>query len=272
MVATLIKHEVLRTWRWIALAAGAALLLTSMSALAAALLPGPLNGLFGVLGIIFASVFPMALLLMIGIDYYRSTFSKTGYFTAAIPARGSTIYWVKFGYGSVVALLGLALTLGLAVIASIGFAHLNGGTAADVFETIDAMWAALASIPAWLQALILVAILLYPSATLAQYFFAATVGSEASFNRLGLGGPILVWFLYYVAGQVVAVIGLFLPPTLDLTDPTAPLLTYDPMAMFRDNQSGNAFLPLTALASVFLLAIVAMFWAKVSYDKRLELR
>ncbi|MFT3889798.1 MAG: hypothetical protein QM713_16765 [Arachnia sp.] len=272
MVATLIRYEWLRTWRVLALIFGGALLFTGMSALAASVLPGPLNMVFAIVGIVVTCAFPIVLTFLLGVDFYRSTFSKTGYFTAAIPARGATIFWVKFGYGCVFALLGLAGTVGLAILANIGFVHATGGTTAQVLAMIDAVRDGLGMLPLGLRLLVFGFVLIYPCATLAQLYFAATVGSEATFSRLGLGGPVLVWFLYYVGTQLAAILGLFLPPTLDITNPLAPTVTYDPLAFFRDNQTGSAFLPLAAILMTVVVAVVAIVWAKVSYDKRLELR
>ena len=120
MVATLIRYEWLRTWRWLGVLVGGATLFVAAGALAGSLFPAPLNGILGGMGMVVATAFPMLLPLLLGVDYYRSTFSKTGYFTAAIPARGATIYWVKLAYAYLVTALGFVVTSGLMVLAGIG--------------------------------------------------------------------------------------------------------------------------------------------------------
>ena len=117
MVATLIRYEWLRTWRWLAVLVGGAALFVGAGALGGTLFPAPLNGILGGAGMLVACGFPMVLPLLLGVDYYRSTFSRTGYFTVAIPARGATIFWVKIVYAWVITALGFVVTSGLMVLA-----------------------------------------------------------------------------------------------------------------------------------------------------------
>ena len=109
MVATLIRYEWLRTWRWLAVLVGGAALFVGAGALGGTLFPAPLNGVLGGAGMLVACGFPMVLPLLLGVDYYRSTFSRTGYFTVAIPARGATIFWVKIVYAWVITALGFVV-------------------------------------------------------------------------------------------------------------------------------------------------------------------
>ena len=272
MVATLIRYEWLRTWRWLAFLVGGAALFVGAGALGGTLFPAPLNGILGGAGMLVACGFPMVLPLLLGVDYYRSTFSRTGYFTVAIPARGATIFWVKIVYAWVITALGFVVTSGLMVLAAIGLMRPMGLNTNFALDFLRIAADVVRDLPWWGQLTIVVLIVVYPLASLAGYFFAATVGSEGSFNRLGLGGVVLVWVLYYVAGQVVGVVGLLLPPSLDLSDLSSFTLSWEPMAFFAMTDDSLALLPIFALLLQLGVAIAAIFWAKVSYDKRLELR
>ncbi|HMR14714.1 MAG TPA: hypothetical protein PKE42_13345 [Arachnia sp.] len=272
MVGTLIKHEVLRTWRWLAVLVGGAALLVGAGALGGALFPSPLNGFLGGTGLLVACAFPMVLPLLLAVDYYRSTFSKTGYFTVAIPVRGATVFWVKMIYSWVVAALGFLVTSGLLVLAGVGLTRPMDLDRNFMLDFLRGAYDLVRELPLWGQVIALVLLVLYPLVSLAGYYFAATVGSEAAFNRMGLGGVVLAWVFYYLAGQAAGVLGLFLPPSLVLGDLTDITLSWQPMAIFTQMGEETAYLPVFALVMQFIVAVVAICWAKVSYDKRLELR
>lgn len=42
--------------------------------------------------------------------------------------------------------------------------------------------------------------------------FSITIGSEARFKRLGIGGPVLVYFIYYFTSQILTLISMLLIP------------------------------------------------------------
>lgn len=272
MIANLFKHELLRTWKLVLVTLGGAVLISGLGSLAVLAFPGPLGAVAGVLGFLIACVLPLAVMLGLGVDFYRSTYSRTGYLTAALPVSGASIYWVKFCFAYVVALLSLGVAL---VMGTIGFAALNTldgtSTFADGWAAVQVIPEALGALPVWMQVVLVILVLLAPATGLAQYWYAVTVGSESWINKLGLGGVVLMWFAFYVASQIIAVVAIFIPPYLDLSDPFAIKVLGNPMALFAEN-STNAVVPLVALLVGYLLSVVAIWWGKVSYDRRLELR
>ncbi len=273
MVSTLIKHEIKRTARWFGIIALAAVLVVGAATTGAVILRGPLGGLLAGLALIAALALPAGVQLWQGIDLYRTSYTKTGYLTRALPIKGSTIYWVKLGYAYVVALLFFVLSLGLAVVAAIGIANATGGTAADVMDTIRQGWTLITTyVPGWLTALGIGFLVFSPLAGLATYFFAVTVGSEAWAGRLGIGGPLIMWFAYYTVSQIVALIGIFLPPNLVFEDfaNEGPVVTFDPLALL--NAGGEGVLPMGSFILAGLLTVAAIVWGAVSFDRRVELR
>lgn len=271
MVSALIKHELRRTWRWLLLTAALATVAVAISYLAAVLLPAPLNGFFAGLGIVVAVAMPFAVQLLLGLEFYRSSYSRTGYFTHSLPVRGRTVFLAKFGYSSVVAIVFLLLGLALAFVAFTGSLVAQGATAGEVWRGArQGLEQILAATPAWVAVVLIGMALLFPVAGLAHHFFAASVGSEGWINRMGFGGVVLVWVLYYLANQVVAAVGLFLPLNA-VVDSGSLTMSTDPLIVLQGDTL-DALIPFGAFAMILALAAVAIWRAAVSVDRKVELR
>lgn len=271
MVATLIKHEFRRTLRWFLLIILGGALVVGTATLMAVLLPPPLNALFATIAAFGCGILLGGVPLWLGIEFYRSSYSKTGYLTRALPIKGSTIYWVKLAHAYLLSLLALVVALALAYVTAMGFAHVAGGSVADVHAGIaGGVELVRASVSGWVMAGTVVLVLLWPLTWLASYFFAAAVGSEGWASKLGLGGPILVWFLYYTASQIVGVLGIFIPLLVAFEGGKLRLLTE--MIDFADLSGQTESMPVGVFLTMVLLAVVAVCWAAVSFDRKAELR
>ena len=140
--------------------------------------------------------------------------------------------------------------------------------------TIDTVFSSLAMVwelPAWLLVSLIVIVVFLPLTGITPYFFAATVGSEAWINRSGFGGVVLVWFLFYLASQLVGVAAVFLAPVADLNAFPDVTVFYDPMRLATAANDAQ-YLPLGIFGWMLVMAVVGMWWAKVSYSRKLELR
>lgn len=271
MISKILQHEFKRTWKWLALVALAVALMVGVGLVGGFLLPGPLNVLLAGLGMVIAIASPMAVQLLLGLDFYRSSYSKTGYFTMTLPVRGSTTFWAKFSYAGVVALLFFAYGLTMALVSGLALTRATTGTADGYWRAVgDAATFIIDNAPVWLLVLGGLLILLLPLSGLVQYFFAATVGSETTFNRMGFGGVVLVWFLYYVASQLVSLLGLLLPLSFAV-DASGVSWLRNPLSLFTMDGT-DAVLPLGAFVASYILAAVAIWRAKVSFEEKLELR
>ncbi|MCG6566624.1 hypothetical protein [Tessaracoccus sp. ZS01] len=271
MVGKLIKHEIRRTLRWYLIIVGGAVLVVGLATLAAVLLPAPVNTLFAVLTAIGAFAVPTAVPVWLGFDFYRSSYSKTGYLTRAIPVKGSTIYWVKLLYAYVLSVIALVVSAGLGYLAAVSFALVGGGSVGGVNDAIagalDAMGRML---PGWVIVLLIALILVWPFVWLASYYFAAAVGSEAWSSKMGIGGPVLVWFLFYVAGQVAAILGAFLP--LQMVFDEAGMVGFQARLVNIFTIEEQSVVPVGMFLAMLVLSAVAIVWASVSFDKKVELR
>lgn len=271
MIRTLFKYEILRTWRWFAVGTLAFALVVGIFSGAAVLLPNPLDVVAAVMAVLFAMGYIFAVPLLICLDFYRSTYSKTGYFTAAIPAKGSTIFTVKATYAYLVTLLAILIGVLLLVPANIATGASSGVAPRETLAQLGRALQMLGELPIWVPALLIVVVLLYPVICIAPFLFAATVGSEAWINRSGFGGVVLTWFLYYSASQVLGLAALLIPPTLDLRRFPEVGLLWDPLTIFKVGDNAPV-VPLALFVVVFLVAFVGLWWAKASYSRRLELR
>ncbi|ASK65265.1 hypothetical protein CFK39_04825 [Brachybacterium avium] len=187
MITTLMKHEWLRTRGLLGTITGAALLLViAGTALTATGWPG--ISVIGVLMLVAAlgGLVP-ALQIALTIHYWQSSFGRTGYFTQSLPVRGTTIFTAKLLWALLISLAGLIVVLGMLCAA---WPVLAGqlGTERNPFTVISQLWSGYAEVvpvPLLVAAvgLFVGMILIWPI----QYFFAASVGSEAPLNRLGLG-------------------------------------------------------------------------------------
>jgi len=271
MIRTLLKHEVLRTWRTIALVSLAALLVVATFTGIAMLLPGPADALFAGLAVVAAVIYLYAVPLLLALDFYRSCYSRTGYFTAASPAKGSTIFRAKVAHSYLVALLGTLFTLFLSLIANIALGATAGRSVSETMAQVGDLLDAFSRLPGWLIAATVALLLAYPLLALAPFFFAATVGSEAWINRSGFGGVVLTWFLFYLASQAAALAAMFIPPSLDLGAFPEVSWDFNPLALFSAGDNA-AVLPVAMIVVVVALNFAAICWAQVSYSRRLELR
>lgn len=271
MITMLLKHEWLRTWRWAAvLTLGAALLVGTFTG-ASLLLPAPTDMVLAVLAVLAAMIFMFAVPLLTSLDFYRSCYSRTGYFTASLPVKAATIFRVKATYSYLVSLLGVLLGLLLLIPGNIATGATSGASPAETMAALGEALRALGSLPPWLLVLIVATLLLYPLSMIAPFYFAATVGSQSWINRAGFGGVVLTWFLYYSATQVIGVIALFIPPMADLSRFPEVSLIWGFGAIFTMGNDA-AVLPLAVFVALFAVAIAGMCWAQVSYSRKLELR
>ena len=138
MVSTLITHEFLRTRRWLAVVCGLVTLLTVIGALMA-WSGWPLISQLGlIMSFLATGGFVVVVMLGLAYDYWRSSYSKTGYFTQSLPLKGSTIYGSKLLWGGIVTVVAILWDLVLGLIAYLGSARAVG--VAGALRQLREMW------------------------------------------------------------------------------------------------------------------------------------
>lgn len=205
MTGMLIKHEAIRTRGFLLTIAAAGLGLGAAGSLMA-VTGWPVLAQFGiVLGCIGAFGVLPAMQLALAVDYWRSSYGRIGYFTQTLPIRGSRIYWAKLAWAAIVVLLGLVATLAIWFVVLVAAAQtMFGITPGALLTQIGDVLAAAYSASPWLVAVGAPALLLllYGFNTV-MYCCAASIGSERWLQRLGWGGPVLVWFALHSVTQIV---------------------------------------------------------------------
>ncbi|GAA4522779.1 hypothetical protein GCM10023160_11820 [Brachybacterium paraconglomeratum] len=273
MIPTLVKHEWLRTRGLLGtLGAIVLVLVAAGTALTATGWPG--ISLIGMLMVVIplGALIP-ALQIGLTIHYWQSSYSRTGYFTQSLPVRGSTIYAAKMLWALLISLAGLLVSV-LLLIAAWPVIAGQMGTDRNPFAVIQQMWstgAAVTSTPLLLAGIMLFVgmILVWPI----QYFFAASVGSETPLNRLGLGGPVIVFLGLYLALQILTFLGMAaFPWGIAMVDGQ---LGVERWSMFTEMAAGTAssddIMPIGFLPVVLLVTLVCLLRTVHSWRSRVSL-
>lgn len=272
MVRKLIKHEAIRTSGLLGTVFGAAALLTVLGALLTAT-RWPLIAQFGLGAALVGAVGVLpAAQLALGIDYWRHSYRRAGYLTQTLPVRGATIYWAKLVWAGVVMVAALLWAVLLGGVTFMGAAPGLGHRPTDVFGIVaDQVAAAARVVPWWGWApgvLLVLALLILP---VVEYFFAASLGSERALVALGLGGPVLVWFLLYFAMQVLLMAGMVaLPFGVAVGAGGVELVTQDFWHLMVTDTPPTA-MPIGFLP-VLVVAFVVLVWrTTISWDRKVTL-
>lgn len=272
MIATLLKHEAIRTRGLLLVIAGLAAGLSVIGALMA-LTGWPLLAQLGlVLGFVGACGLVPALQLGQAVDYYRSGYGRVGYFTQTLPIRGSRIYWAKLLWAVVVLILGLVATLALVLLVLLAGADLLGISRASLLPTMgEAIADAFAVAPALAVAAPVVVVLLYGLNT-AMLFCAVSVGSEQWMHRLGWGGPVVVWVALYAVSQI-AMFALILAVPFGLAADASGGLGLERVDLLGAMLSGvePEIVPIGWLPALLLSIPVLVWWTARSWDRKVSL-
>ncbi len=272
MVGTLIKHEFLRTRRWVAVVFGVATLLTLMGTLMA-YTPWLFIQVLGlILSFVAVGAFFYVMEVALAYDYWRSSYSRTGYFTQSLPAKGSTVYGAKFLWGSIVTVVALLWNLVLVVPVLFGGsrAMADGLTWGGL---VDGVRNVLGAAPPWVWVLLGVAVIVLALSGLAQFYFAASLGSEARMNRLGIGGPILVYFGLYLIMQVLLFVGIVAVPVGLSVSPGSDGLKIVSMS-FLDlavNNTNPDVMPLGFIPVLLIITALLVWRTVVSWNRKVSL-
>ena len=272
MVTTLIKHEALRTRSWLAVVFGAATIMLLVGVLMELTPWGVVQGLGFALTLV--PVFALLLVVQVALafDYWRSSYSKTGYFTQSLPVKGSTIYGAKFLWGSLITIVAVLVNIVMGAVALVGASRVFD-MGITLREVVDLLATMLSTTPVWASVLVIVLGVVAILSSLAQYYFAASVGSEGKINRLGIAGPILVWFVLYLVMQVLLLAGIVAVPLgLDQSavDGSLSLVPRNFLSLILSNEEPD-MMPLGFLPVLFIATGALVWRTVVSWNKKVSL-
>lgn len=273
-MTTLLKHEFLRTRGLLGLVGGIAVLVAG-SGILLALTGWPM---LSTLGIATTLVVVLGLVpttqVVLALDFWRSGFGRMGYLTQTLPRKGSTIYWAKLVWAWLASLAALALAVGLFLVAWPAAARSMGGSVGDAYASLRDGWVLFTELaPTWVVVAGVVAavamVLVWP----VQYYFAASVGSQAPMNRLGVGGPVLVWLGLYVASQVLIFLSFAaVPLAIGMRGDQLAVVRFDLFAEMAAGAGSSAdVMPFGFLPAVLLITLIALVWSVRSWSRRVSL-
>lgn len=273
MMTTLLAHEWKRTRGMLGVTTGIALLVVAAAALLSA--PGwPALSQFGVIvGVAVLSGFVPILQVLLAVDYWRSSYGSGGYFTQTLPIRGGTIFAAKLLHMSLVTFAGLVVSLLLAPIHWWGVATATGADP-NPFTALRGFWEAVGeSVPplmllgfaAAFSALLLVWV--------AMFAFSASIGSETPINRLGPGGPFVVFIVLYTVTQVLTFASFFVIPLgIGMTGDGLGLVRFDVFAeMASGAESSGEVMPLAFIPPLLLIGIACVWRTARSWNRKVAL-
>lgn len=269
----LLKHEWLRTCSML----GTIVALAGMVVGVATLLTAtgwPVISPFGLLigiGVILALV--PVLQLALTADFWRSSYSRTGYFTHSLPIRGGRIYAAKLTWALVVTLVALLISAALLGLFWPVAAY-QLGVEMNPFIVLREMWGQLTTQVS--SALLiggalgfLVMYLLWPI----QYYFAASIGSEGRLNRLGFGGPVLVFVGLYLITQVAVLAGMVaIPFGVGMDGDQLAVVPFSLLAeMGISSGTGNDVMPLGIFPPIVIVSMLCLWRTVRSWNKKVSL-
>lgn len=274
MTPTLLKHEWLRTRSMLTTIGGVALLLVVLGSLVAA----TRLALFSTIGSYAVILTIVALIpavqVSLAVDYWRSSYARVGYFTQALPVAGPTIFRAKLLWALIATVAAVVWGVVLAAIGWPGTARGMGADELNPFAAFADLWSgATETIPSWqLVTGLLVALVLGVFIWPVQYYFSASIGSEEPRNRLGAGGPVLIWVALYVITQIVT-LALLLAIPLGLgtaTDGGLQIVSYAPLSELTADNPEN-IVPLGVFPGLVLVSAYCLWRTTRSWRSKVSL-
>jgi hypothetical protein len=211
--------------------------------------------------------------IALAIDYWRSSYRQLGYFTQSIPVKGSTIFWAKMLWTWLASLAAMAVTVVSAAIFWTAFGPMVGltgnpftmlGSALDFVSQY-----ASAGMITGLAIAFVLQMLVWP----VQYFFCASIGSEAPLNRLGVGGPIVTLVTFYFVTQIITTLFIMLVPIgLGIEGGSLAFVGFE--SNFFEAFSGNGnddVMPLGFVPALALIAAVCLWRTHYSWNRKVSL-
>lgn len=273
MTTTLLKHEWLRTRGTLALVAVVATVLVGLGSALAATRWTLISTVGAYAVMVTLSALVPAVQLLLAVDYWRSSYGRIGYFTQTLPVPGPRIYRAKLLWAWLATLGSVLLAAALAALAWPGVARGMGYAELNPFAALADVWAGLTqTVPVW-QILVgaglglALGVLIWP----VQYYFAASIGSEEPLNRLGVGGPVLMWVVVYLASNLLTLVGLLaVPLAIGAVDGGLGVISYSPFAELTSADPQDA-VPLGIIPALLVVAGVCLWRTARSWRSRVSL-
>lgn len=269
---TLLKHEFLQTRAWLGLVGLVALLVAAVGGLFAATGWPGLAQLGTVLAIVAVVAVVPAAQIVLAVAYWRSSYGRMGYLTQTFPLKGSAIYRAKLVWAFLVSLAGVVLSVGIALAAAPLLARGAGIERGDLVAPLREGWSLLVDMaPAWAVVAAVAALAMLVLMWPVQYFFAASIGSQAPLNRMGVGGPVIVWLGVYFVTQVLSFVSFVaVPYAIGVEGDRLTVVRFDLFAEISAGTSADV-MPIGFLPALLLTVLVCAGWTVRSWNRQVSL-
>lgn len=269
MITTLLKHEWLRTRGLIAAIAGIAILAVTAATALVALDWTAVSGLGMVLGVFALGALVPAMQIGLAVDFWNSSFRRTGYFTQSLPIRGTTIFAAKAIWGSIVTLASIVLAVLLLALLWLPTGPNILGVDANLLALIGELFD---MVPAWASIGAIAFLAVSMLGALAQLYFAATLGSGRALGRLGIGGPVIVYIATYVAGQILTMVGMLAVPLgIGFAHGELGLVRFSLIDEMATGANTDDIMPIGFIAPLLIIFIAVTVWSAQHWRKRISL-
>lgn len=286
MFNKLVRFEVKQLWQSLRSIWGGIILIYCLSLVGLLFQNSVLNVFSTLTSIITFLVMGLGPTIIITMRYYRTMAGQEAYFTHTIPASSAKIFASKFLVAYFVQLMSflflipmiynfIRFTLATSMVGlPFGVSYAMAG------KLIHANFNFNFSLVTWL--LVLALLLFTTFSLLISIFFSVAKGSESRFHHLGVGGPIIVYFILYFAQQILAFAAMVFIPlgirfTIDSEHFTQFSLVFESSFENLKNLSaqpnpssgviGMGMMPLFVIVSVVLL-----FWTLHSHKSKTSVR
>ncbi|MDD3958865.1 MAG: hypothetical protein GX099_08230 [Clostridiaceae bacterium] len=247
MFGKLVKHEFHATGRMIPLIFLVTVIVAAMMVVSVVLELGVLVNVTLVL--LFFTVFAEVIVTLVLIiwRYYRSMCGNEAYLTHTLPVRPHLLLWSKLLVSFVWMALSYLLMLGMVAVIITLFASKNGTSVSEIMSSMRNLWEML-GLEGHEVTVITIFVAVFVTSILGgltNAFFSISLGSTSKFHQLGIGGPILVYIILYIALQLINLLGMvFIPLALRIREtggvPKFDFISYNMIGWFSDRVSGNA--------------------------------
>ena len=278
MISKLYRLEMNENWRVARIVYPLMIFITAGAALLSLLNNPAISGIsmfINILTLVFGSIY---VIVQTVYNDYHNFQGKRGYLFRSIPAKSSEFLLSRFFYY-------LSFFLATLIIFTLLFLTvLEVNLEAGVFNIVWIFLSELVFTSGWgiaVSAYILISMLI----SIIVLIFVITVGSEAKLHRLGAGGPVLVYFIYYLVRQVLTLLSMvFIPLGIRMSvNPlndsivNVELVTEGMLKYFLDSlrmtaEPEQVVIGIGFIFTLILLAVVIAFLTYRSFDKKFSLR
>ena len=271
MVRKLIKHEALRTGPIVGLILGVGTLVLLGSGFLSHFNIPVVSAVFGVFGLFLVGAMWPFIQIVLAVDFWRTSWGRTGYLTHGLPVRGSTILGARLVWGTVIQ----AVALVWVALASLAMAYLGGpvfqGDGPGMEELIPRFLASLGELLPWWQWVLVVLLVLFLGwFYLVMFYFAATIGSDPKLAGFSVAGPILTWIASYLVTSILCFGAIFLPIGLTYAGGGLNLGVVDTLHAYQMKE--NTIIPLGWVVAMVVLVAVCIPWMLHNWNRRISLR